>query len=204
MMKRIILASASPRRKDLMERMGLEFDVVTSDAEDAPQSDSDTNSEKSENGEALCPAGRHALLQARRKAQDIAARYPKNIIVAADTLVALDGAILEKPRDTDEARRMLAQLSGRTHTVYTALVVIAERAGAPIERLCRADVTFAALSNDEIDYYISTGEPMDKAGAYGIQGIGMRYVTGICGDFYTVCGLPVHELYTIMRELGEI
>ncbi len=186
-MNKIILASASPRRADLMRRMGLEFDVVPSGAE----------------REVLIrDPGKYALAQALFKAQDAASSHPLNIIVAADTVVAIDSHILGKPKDPTDARRMLSMLAGRTHTVYTALVVIdIERR---YERIGRADVTFADMSRYEIDTYISTGEPMDKAGAYGIQDIGMRYIKNVDGDFYAVVGLPVRDLYEIMKELGEI
>ena len=186
-MSKIILASASPRRYDLMRRMGLDFEAVPSGAE----------------RELLIrDPGRYALAQAGFKAQDAAAAYPLNIIVAADTVVAIDGHILGKPKDPADARRMLSMLSGRTHTVYTALVVIdIERR---YERISLADVTFSNMSRYEIDTYISTGEPMDKAGAYGIQDIGMRYIKNVNGDFYAVVGLPVRDLYEIMKELGEM
>ncbi len=186
-MSRIILASASPRRRDLMGRMGLEFDVVASAAERAVS---------------VSDPGKYALAQASFKAMDAAAAHPLNIIVAADTVVAISGHILGKPRDASDAQRMLSMLSGRTHTVYTALVVIdIERRH---ERISRADVTFADMSRYEIDTYINTGEPMDKAGAYGIQDIGMRYIKSVSGDFYAVVGLPVRDLYEIMKEIGEI
>ncbi len=186
-MRKIILASASPRRSDLMRRMGLTFDVVPSGAEREIY---------------ISDPGKYALAQASFKAQDAAYSHPLNTIVAADTVVAIDGHILGKPQDPTDARRMLSMLSGRTHTVYTALVVIdIERR---YESISRADVTFADMSRYEIDTYISTGEPMDKAGAYGIQDIGMRYIKSVNGDFYAVVGLPVRELYEIMKELGEM
>ncbi len=186
-MNKIILASASPRRSDLMRRMGLNFDVVPSGAEREVF---------------IADPGKYALAQANFKAMDAASTHPLNIIVAADTVVAIDGHILGKPRDPADAQHMLATLSGRTHTVYTALVVLdIERR---YERISRADVTFADMSRFEIDDYISTGEPMDKAGAYGIQDIGMRYIKSVNGDFYAVVGLPVRDLYEIMKEIGEM
>jgi septum formation protein len=139
---------------------------------------------------------------AMEKALDAAKHVPKDsIVIGADTLVYLDGSPLGKPKDAREAARMLRLLSGRTHRVYTGLAVIdGDRSLAEYER---TDVTFRELDDDEIESYIRTGEPLDKAGAYGIQGQGALFVERIRGDYYNVVGLPVFRLGMMLRYLGH-
>ena len=184
----IILASQSPRRRELLERMGLtSFRVVSPDVDENL-------------GEELPPAELVSRLS-RRKAQAVAQQVKQDaLIVAADTVVALEGTILGKPADELSAFRMLTTLSGARHQVYTGLTVLRG------EEVCTeyevTDVTFRELSEGEIEDYIRTGEPMDKAGAYGIQGYGALFIEGIQGDYYNVMGLPVCRLGRILDRLG--
>lgn len=182
----IILASKSPRRKQLLSMMGLEFAVQTADI--------DETMDKSQT-----PAHEVAAVSAR-KAAKIAALHADNVIVSADTIVVIDGKILGKPKDTQDAARMLQLLSGRTHTVYTGLTVFAN--GESRTQVVSTAVTFRDLTDAEIAAYIETGEPMDKAGAYGIQGYGSMFVSHLDGDYFCVMGLPVCTLAGMLRAAG--
>lgn len=182
----IILASKSPRRKQLLSMMGLEFTVQTADI-DETMDPSQT------------PAHEVAAVSAR-KAEKIAALHPQDVIVSADTIVVIDGKILGKPKDEQDAARMLRLLSGRTHTVYTGLTVHAN--GKANTQVVSTGVTFRDLSNAEIAAYIETKEPMDKAGAYGIQGYGSMFVSHLDGDYFCVMGLPVCTLAWMLRDAG--
>ena len=184
----IILASKSPRRKQLLSMMGLEFTVQTADI-DETMDPSQT------------PAHEVAAVSAR-KAEKIAALHPQDVIVSADTIVVIDGKILGKPKDEQDAARMLRLLSGRTHTVYTGLTVHAD--GESKTQVVGTDVTFRELTDAEIAAYIKTKEPMDKAGAYGIQGLCARYISGIVGDYNNVVGLPVGRVYQELHGLQTV
>ncbi len=179
---RVILASASPRRKELLKTILPEFDIVPSDAAE----------------EASGHPSKQVAVLALRKARDIAARYPDALVIGADTLVALRGHALGKPQDEADACRMLRLLSGKTHKVYTGLAVISGKAQRTA--CCVTKVTFAHMTDEEISAYVATGEPMDKAGAYGIQGFGGKFIRGIRGCYYNVMGLPLNTLYTILKE----
>lgn len=185
---RIILASNSPRRKELLERVGLTDFKVS-----APNVD-----ESVEPG--LSPAEIVEALS-RRKADAAAWKANPNVlIIAADTVVALDGAVLGKPRSEEDAFAMLSALSGREHRVYTGVTVLqGERAVTEHEETA---VQFRDLAPEEIRSYIAAGEPMDKAGAYGIQGLGALLVSGIRGDYCNVMGLPVFRLGRILAGFG--
>ena len=183
----IILASKSPRRRQLLSMMGLDFIVQTADI--------DETMDKSQT-----PAHEVAAVSAR-KAAKIAAMHPDDVIVSADTIVVIDGKILGKPKDEQDAARMLRMLSGRTHTVYTGLTVHAD--GESKTQVVGTDVTFRELTDAEIAAYIKTKEPMDKAGAYGIQEKGAMFVKRINGDFYNVVGLPVARLARELNALTE-
>lgn len=176
---RIILASKSPRRSQILKTIGFEFEVVNVDVEERK-------------------AEVHDLIQnAKRK---VMAVKEEGLVIGADTCVLVDGKLLGKPKDREEAREMLRKLSGRKHTVITALCI---RMGQKI--LCgteRTEVKFRKLSEEEIDAYISTSEPFDKAGAYGIQEKGAIFVESIKGDFFNVVGLPVNLLVKMLRILG--
>ncbi|MBV8356351.1 MAG: septum formation inhibitor Maf [Deltaproteobacteria bacterium] len=184
---RLILASGSPRRKALLCAAGLRFDVIESGI-----------SEMRAAGE----AGRdYALRIACEKALSVSARVPGALVLAADTVVICDDKILVKPNDQDEARRMLAMLSGRTHTVVTAYALATASAILEAQPIL-SQVTFRPLSSAEIDEYVATGEPMDKAGAYGIQGRGSDFIAMVVGSRDNVMGLPVREVLAALARLG--
>lgn len=184
----IILASKSPRRRALLEQMGVrDFRIVTPDIDEHMDRD-------------LPPAElvRQISLE---KAQAVAAQAdPNTVVIAADTVVALDGVVLGKPAGKEEAFRMLSLLSGNRHQVYTGLTVL--RGEQVFSQWEETAVTFRSLTAEEIEAYIATGEPMDKAGAYGIQGYGALFIEGISGDYYNVMGLPVCRLGQILGQLG--
>jgi septum formation protein len=183
---RVILASQSPRRRELLTLIGIPHEVQPADID-----------------ESLFPGeepAAHAERLARTKAHTIAEREPDAVVIAADTIVVVDGQVLGKPRDRAEAHVMLRALSGRTHIVLTAIAVA--RAGRTESAVESVDVTFCALADAEIDAYIATGEPMDKAGAYGIQGYGATIVTRVNGDYFSVMGLGLHRLVELLARLG--
>ena len=181
---KIILASASPRRKELLAQIGLDFEIMVSDKETDIDSDDPKEACKK---------------QAIQKAEDIVKKaesiYKNYIIISADTIVALDGEILGKPKDRSDAKRMLEAISGRTHRVYTAVCVYNSIKGKYESFVEDTLVEVAKLSKEEIEDYLSKKEPYDKAGAYGIQGYFSRYIVGIEGDYYNVMGLPIGRLY---------
>jgi len=181
----LILASGSPRRRELLSRIVDEFAVVPSRAAEE------------ERGE---PRAR-ALTAAVAKAREVGSRC-EGIIIAADTLVVIDRKALGKPKTTGEAADMLRELSGREHRVVTGLCVLDAKAGRELSAVEETRVCFRALSDEEIEAYVRTGEPLDKAGAYAIQGRGALFVERICGDFYNVVGLPLHRLALLLREVG--
>jgi septum formation protein len=183
----LILASGSPRRRDLLTAAGIRFVIHESRIDEIRRD--------GEGGMAF------ALRMAHEKALSVTARYPSELILAADTIVELDGEVLGKPADGADARRMLRKLSKRTHRVVTAYALA--RAGAIIESApITSNVTFRALTDDEIEHYLTTGEPFDKAGAYGIQGIGADFVTAVGGDRSNVMGLPVAEVLAALAHQG--
>jgi septum formation protein len=180
----LILASGSPRRFELLSMLGVEFVVDVADVDETP-----LNSET--------PA---ALVErlARHKAQTVAARRPGDIVIGADTTVDVDGVSFAKPEDDDEARAMLRALSGRAHLVHTGMAVVG--GGMHHHGIDTATVVFAKLSDATIDQYVATGEPMGKAGAYAIQGIGGSLITRLEGNLHTVIGLPTTHLRTLLGE----
>jgi len=186
----LILASASPRRKRLLQSVGLDFQIQPSPLE-----------------ESGLPSGNPAAdakKWAQLKSASIAAAFPDSWILGADTIVVLDGHIFGKPDDRDEAARMLAQLSGRTHEVVTGLCLKKTASGISKTASVLTRVCFKDLTPNEIDAYIRTGEPMDKAGAYGIQGIGAFLVRSIEGSYTNVVGLPLCETLGWLMEEGII
>lgn len=184
----IILASQSPRRRQLLEQMGFtDFIVRPAQGEEL----ADPN---------LDPGGLVEALS-RQKALEISASAdPEDLIIAADTVVAVDGQVLGKPHSIQQAREMLSALSGREHTVYTGVTVC--RGGQILTQHEATAVRFRPLTAQEIDAYIATGEPMDKAGSYGIQGRGALLVEGISGDYFNVVGLPVCRLGRMLTQFG--
>ncbi len=191
MAKKFILASGSPRRKEIFTMLGLDFEV------DVPEVD-----EGQISPEGIKP-DMYVQELAFLKAMTAAGAHLKNsssYIVAADTIVSIDGEILGKPQDENEAADMLSRLSGRTHTVYTGICVVRIKDGKSECRAASTGVTFKELSQELIWRYIRTGEPMDKAGAYGIQGLGSVLVEKIEGDFFNVMGLPSPLFAELMAE----
>ncbi len=190
-LREVSLASASPRRLQLLESLGLRVHVIASGY--------DESRERSPGDEDTAAI---ALRHARGKAEKAAEAGPP-VLVAADTVVDVDGVELGKPRDADEAKRMLRTLSGRRHVVHTAFAVVDRASGRRETGVESSAVFFGDLSDDAIARYVATGEPMDKAGAYGIQGRGALLVTRVEGDFYTVMGLPLARLALALRALGH-
>lgn len=181
---RLALASASPRRRDLLRAAGIPCEIAPQDVDEATQP-----------GEA--PIG-YVLRVARSKAA--AYRGACEVVLAADTTVAVDGAILAKAADDEDAVRMLTRLAGRTHVVHTAVVV---RAGErSLEQVVSTEVRFRSLSEPEIRAYVATGEPRDKAGAYGIQGQGGALIGAVFGSYTNVVGLPLAEALAMLRAAG--
>lgn len=185
----IVLASASPRRQELLRQIGCGFRVVVSDAEEL-------------SGDGISPE-QLAVENARRKAEDVAAKEGGNApVLGADTVVAVDETILGKPKDETDAVKMLRLLSGRQHLVYTG-IALAYR-GEIYEGVVRTEVWVDELSEKEIEAYIATGEPMDKAGAYAVQGIAAKFIPRIDGSFSNVVGLPLHAVKELARKAGIV
>jgi septum formation protein len=185
---RVVLASSSPRRRELLGLVGIRHDVVPADIDESYLA-----------GEA--PAA-HAERLAREKAAVVAADAPDAVTIGADTIVVLDGDVLGKPRDAAHAAEMLRRLSGRAHVVVTAVAAVWHgTAASAVEEVV---VTFRPLSEREITAYIATGEPMDKAGAYGIQGYGATIVERVDGDYFAVMGLALNRLVRLLEGLGLI
>ncbi len=193
-MTEFVLASASPRRKELLERMGLKFNIVVSDA--------DENSVKRDLPVELY-VQELALLKAMATAKQII-KSKNKIIIAADTIVTLDGDILGKPKNAEDAKRMLSMLSGRAHEVLTGYCVTRMRDGTAVCNTVRTEVKFKELTEDKIQSYVESGEPMDKAGAYGIQGLGAVLIDKIDGDYFNVVGLPVSALADTLEKEFDI
>lgn len=187
-MNKLILASASPRRRALLAQLQLPFDVV--------EPAFDESSIRADSPQEL------VRLLAAGKAGEVARRYPDRVVIGADTVVVLDGRLLGKPSDPEDAKRMLRALSDKTHTVYTGVAVRHEASGR-LEVAHEATlVTFGPLSEGLIDRYVQSGEPMDKAGAYGIQGLGAVFVRRIEGCYFNVVGLPLFRLARLLDEVG--
>lgn len=186
-MKKIILASASPRRRELLRQIGLEFDVIPSKAEEKA-----AGQLPSEVVEGL----------ALQKAEDVAAAVEEGIVIGSDTIVWQDGHIMGKPEDREDARQMLRQIQGSTHSVYTGVAVLVKE-GADVKRhvfSCETKVHVYPMTEQDTEKYLDTGEPMDKAGSYGIQGAFAAWVKSIEGDYNNVVGLPVAALYQVLKQ----
>lgn len=189
----LILASGSPRRKKLLSMLGLSFDVIPSEIDEII----DPGKRPSKNVEDL----------AYQKGISVAGKNPDSLVIAADTIVVLNNKILGQPADRSEAIKMLQSLSGRTHEVYTGVALLKTDKRAEIIREIRfyerTKVSFTSLSESEILEYVQSGNPMDKAGAYGIQDErGALYISGIEGDYYNVVGLPIHKFYQKMKLIA--
>jgi len=182
----VVLASSSPRRRQLLNLIGIAHDVRPANIDESPRPREAPR--------------RHAERLAREKASAVATRDPDLITIGADTVVVINRTVLGKPADGDEAARMLGLLSGREHLVITAVAVSrGKKLRSAIEEV---RVRFRRLRDDEIQAYIATGEPMDKAGAYGIQGFGATIVERIEGDYFAVMGLPLVRLVGLLRDVG--
>mgnify|MGYP004704094767 CR=1 FL=1 len=187
-MRRLILASGSPRRQELLQSVGADFVVDPSQASEEVEG-------------AMHPAELVQVL-ALRKAAEVAARYSDGLVIGSDTIVALGDEVMGKPKDEADARRMLLRLSGHTHQVHTGVAIIdAASAKKQVAAEC-TQVTMRPISLDEVERYIATGEPRDKAGAYAIQGRACLFITGIDGCYFNVVGLPLQRLNTMLREFG--
>jgi septum formation protein len=185
---RLVLASSSPRRAEILGALGIPFDVAAADVD-----------------ESLLPgeSGREAAVRlARAKAAAAAALHPATWILAADTLVLIDGTVLGKPRDDAEAAAMLRRLAGREHVVVTAVSLL--RAAGPEDvTVEESRVRIAPLDEEEIRWYVATGEPCDKAGAYAVQGLGARFIESVDGSFSNVMGLPARSVYRLLRQAPD-
>lgn len=181
-----ILASGSPRRRELLRQLGFSFTVIPSSLEETNQSGMEPR--------------RHATYYAKEKAKEVAQRYPQQWVLAADTIVVVDEEILGKPVSVTEATAMLSRLSGRNHQVITAVSLLHLQCGVEESQAVETKVFMRRLGAADIEGYIATGEPMDKAGAYGIQGIGGCLVQRIEGSYTNVVGLPLCETVELLRR----
>ncbi|MGC2063626.1 MAG: Maf family protein [Thermodesulfovibrionales bacterium] len=186
--RRIILASASPRRKELLELIGLSFSIVPSNYE--------------EDMTLKLSPRRLACLLSAKKAEDVARKCPDALVIAADTFIDLKGKLLGKPQTPAEAKQMLRSLSNRSHEVITGFTVLDTTSGDKVSKAIATKVYFKNLNQREIDAYVASGEPMDKAGAYAIQGLGSVIIKKIDGDYFNVIGLPLNALTSALRKFG--
>jgi septum formation protein len=190
----LILASGSPRRKQLLADLGLQFDIITSNV--------------GEEVNETVPPNEYVSMIAKRKADAVLQTLNrkgqmKGLIISADTTVVIDGQILGKPQDGKEAFAMLQKLQGQKHTVYTAVCLLDTFTRQHLLQYAETVVEMKPLSEEQIRAYVETGEPMDKAGAYAIQGIGATLVAGIVGDYFNVVGLPLSLLSDMLTEMGH-
>jgi len=187
-MKKIILASTSPRRKAILKQLGLHFDVVASNYKEKINYNIEP----------------HKLAQklSQRKAKSVADKHQNAIIIAADTLVVANKEIIGKPKDVNDAKRILKLLSGKKHRIITGFTIINRQSRKTITKSVETIVYFKKLTEKEIDDYIETGEPLDKGGAYGIQEKGALFVEKIEGDYFNIVGLPVYELAKELKKFG--
>ena len=184
--QKIILASKSPRRAEILRAVGWEFETQAANIDETRQESEDATS--------------YVKRLAQEKAAAIAQHVPDGVVLGADTVVVIGGEILGQPRDDEDARRMLTLLSGKWHEVLTGVALVRGESETLIDHESTR-VRFCELSREEIDWYVSTGEPRDKAGAYAIQGRGGIFIEGIEGDYFNIVGLPVRLVYEMMRVL---
>jgi len=186
----LILASRSPRRHDLLEQAGLTFTVIPSTVD--------------ESAVPMTSPEKHVRLVAEAKAEQVSQRYPESWVIGADTIVLIDNTVLGKPRTEAEARHMLEMLSGKTHQVLTGYCIRSGRARRSFSETVETEVLFKPLTKREIDWYINTGEPFDKAGGYAVQGLGTFLVKRIQGSYTNVVGLPVCEVIDCLAKEGVV
>ena len=184
----IILASSSPRRRELLTMIGLDYRIETSGEEEVQPHG--------------LPPAEYVKTLALQKAQPVAYLHPQDCVIGADTIVYLEGDILGKPHYPEIAKAYLTRMQGKEHVVYTGVAVVKD--GKADVRHCETRVTFAPMTEVEIDAYVATGEPLDKAGAYGVQGPGGVFVDRVEGNYFNVIGLPLPMLYRMLIEEGEI
>ena len=184
----IILASSSPRRRELMTMIGLDYRIETSGEEEVQP--------------VGLPPAEYVKTLAVQKALPVARLHPNDCVIGADTIVLLEGEILGKPHTPEVAVQYLTRMQGKTHVVYTGLAALKD--GHVDVRHCETSVTFAPMTKGEIESYVATGEPLDKAGAYGVQGPGGVFVERIEGNYFNVIGLPLPLLYRMLIDAGEI
>ena len=183
MKKSMVLASASPRRRELLEQMGMEFEVLVAEIDE----------QRLPNEKPAELVQRLALEKAR------AVFKPNAIVIAADTVVAIGDEVLGKPKNESDAKAMLKKLQGRNHFVYSGFCVLDGE--KEISEVVATEVVFRKVGDEEVETYVASGEPMDKAGAYGIQGGAAKFISEIHGDYYNVVGLPICRLYTVLTEV---
>ena len=188
--RKLILASASPRRAEILRTVGWPFEALPADIDETRRAGED--------------AVAYVERIARAKAEGPALRVPGSTILGADTVVVIEDEILGKPRDDEDARRMLRLLRDRWHQVLTGVALVDGDTGSAKVAHEVTEVRFAAMSEDEIDWYVATGEPRDKAGAYAIQGQGARFIKEIRGDYFNIVGLPVRLLYELLGTGGAL
>ena len=184
----IILASSSPRRRELLSMIGLNYVIETSGEEEVQPHG--------------LPPAEFVKTLAQQKAQPVADLHPSDCVIGADTIVYLEGDILGKPHTPDVAKAYLSRMQGKKHVVFTGVAVL--KSGKVDVRHCETTVTFAPMTTREIDAYVATGEPLDKAGAYGVQGPGGIFVERVEGNYFNVIGLPLPMLYNMLIDAGEV
>src|ERR1700689_4812008 len=203
----LVLASASPRRRELLRSAGISFVVQAADIDETPLAGEPAHvcAERLGRGRARGGGGGGARAVGGEKALAVWRARPQDVVLGADTIVVVDQLILGKPRDTEDAARMLRLLSGRVHRVITGVCLVGPSgSGEPRTASETTIVTVNELSDAEIREYVATGEPMDKAGAYAIQGRASRWIPRIEGDYSNVVGLPVALVYAMLRERGAV
>lgn len=189
-MKQMILASTSPRRKELMALLPVDFKIRTKEIE--------------EHIDALLTPQENVCALATQKAEAVALEYADQVVIGCDTVVAYDGQILGKPKDQEDAKRMIKLLSGNVHEVYTGVSLICHNQNIAYSFYETSKVYMKAISDKECEWYVATGEPMDKAGSYAVQGHGGLFVERIEGDYFNIVGLPVHKLYNALKALNMV
>lgn len=188
-MEPLVLASGSPRRSEILRAVGWPFETVVPDVDETLRE-----------GEA---AEAYVRRLAREKAGAVASTRLFGLVLGADTVVVVDGRVLGKPRDAEDAGRMLRLLSARTHEVLTGVALVRAETGRDISGVARTRVRFAELSDEEVERYVETGEPLDKAGAYAVQGRAAPFIESIEGEYWNVVGLPVRLVYELARDFAD-
>lgn len=184
-MTKLVLASNSPRRRELLKLLNLDYEVITTDIEEVID-------------ESL-PCEEVVMELAFQKAADVFKTHKDRVVIGFDTLVLLEDELLGKPKDAEDAKLMLQKLSGKTHVVITGCAIISKTISKSFYE--KTKVSFVDMTEKEIDEYVASGEPMDKAGAYAVQGLGSKFVSRINGDFFTVMGLPIAKMYQELKSL---